>query len=161
MNANEKSQAQFGHEDTGHGTTGAAEHDTTASSDDRNETTTAANEPGGGGTRAAAREFGDALGRVWSEARQTLHDVGDAWRQHGKSAQEEMRSAASETRETLGEAYADMGELGGELADDARELGRAVSADVSRYVRRNPMRSLAIAVAAGALVAYMLRGRAS
>lgn len=107
----------------------------------------------------AIHELGDTLGRAWSEARASVSGIGAQLGQRARNVRQETRAAASETREGLHEAIGGMGELGEEIADDAIELGRAVGVSVSAFVRRHPMRSLAIAAAAGALAAHLLRRR--
>lgn len=107
----------------------------------------------------AIHELGDTLGRAWSEARESVSGIGARLGQRARNVRQETRAAASETREGLHEAIGGMGELGEEIADDAIELGRAVGVSVSAFVRRHPMRSLAIAAVTGALAAHLLRRR--
>ena len=107
----------------------------------------------------AIHELGDTLGRAWSEARDSVGDIGAKLGRRARNVRGEAREAASETREGLQDAIDEMGELGQEVAEDAMELGRAVGISVSRFVRRHPMRSLALAAAAGAIAAHLLRRR--
>ncbi|HSX61118.1 MAG TPA: hypothetical protein VLF18_13015 [Tahibacter sp.] len=107
----------------------------------------------------AIHELGGALGRAWHEARDSVGDIGAKLGQRARNVRSETREAASETREGLQDAIDEMGELGQEVAEDAIELGRAVGVSVSQFVRRHPMRSIAIAAAAGALAAHLLRRR--
>jgi ElaB/YqjD/DUF883 family membrane-anchored ribosome-binding protein len=107
----------------------------------------------------AIHELGDTLGRAWSEARESVSDIGARLGQRARNVRQETRAAASETREGFHDAVSDMGGLGEEIARDAITLGRSVGVSVSAFVRRHPMRSLAIAAAAGALAAHLLRRR--
>lgn len=108
---------------------------------------------------AAVHELTDTLGRAWSEARGTVNQLGVDLGKRAKNVRAETRRAASEARETLSDAAGDMAELGEEIAEDAIELGRALGLGVSRFVRKHPVRSVAIAAAAGAVFAHLLRGR--
>ena len=110
-------------------------------------------------TARAARRLKDDLGRVWSEARETVRDVGDTWRRGASNVGAEARHAASETRDTLGEALSGVGELGEDIAQDSIQLARSVGVNLENYVRKYPLRSVAIAAAAGAVLAHLLRGR--
>ena len=107
----------------------------------------------------AIHELGGSLGRAWSEARDSVSGIGAKLGQRARNVRSETREAASETREGLQDAIDGMGELGQEIAEDAIELGRSVGVSLSQFVRRHPMRSLAIAAAAGALTAHLLRRR--
>lgn len=121
---------------------------------------TEGSDPAGPGSPAEAiHELGDTLGRAWSEARASVSGIGAQLGRRARNVRRETRAAASETREGLHDAIGDIGELGEEIADDAIELGRAVGISVSAFVRRHPMRSLAIAAAAGMLAAHLLRRR--
>jgi ElaB/YqjD/DUF883 family membrane-anchored ribosome-binding protein len=108
---------------------------------------------------AAVHELTDTLGRAWNEARGTVNQLGVDLGKRAKNVRNETRRAASEARETLGDAATDMAELGEEIAEDAIELGRVLGVGVSRFVRKHPVRSIAIAAAAGAVFAHLLRGR--
>jgi len=108
---------------------------------------------------AAVHELTDTLGRAWTEARGTVSQLGVDLGKRAKNVRNETRRAASEARETLGEAAGDMAELGEEIAEDAIELSRALGLSVSRFVRKHPVRSVAMAAAAGAVFAHLLRGR--
>ncbi|MCQ4166506.1 hypothetical protein [Tahibacter harae] len=118
-----------------------------------------ANEAGTVSPAEAIHELGDTLGRAWSEARASVSGIGAQLGQRARNVRQETRAAASETRDGLQDAIGGMGELGEEIADDAIELGRAVGVSVSAFVRRHPMRSVAIAAAAGMLAAHLLRRR--
>ena len=107
----------------------------------------------------AAQHLKASLGRAWEEARDTVRDVGETWIRGADNVGAEARHAASATRETLGDAWEGLGELGEGIADDSLQLARAVGVDLERYVRRHPLRSLAIAAATGAVLAHLLRGR--
>ena len=107
----------------------------------------------------AAQHLKASLGRAWEEARDTVRDVGETWKRGAGHVGAEARHAASQTRETLGDAWEGLGELGEGIADDSLQLARAVGVDLERYVRRHPLRSLAIAAATGAVLAHLLRGR--
>jgi ElaB/YqjD/DUF883 family membrane-anchored ribosome-binding protein len=107
----------------------------------------------------AIHELGGTLGRAWSEARDSVSDIGAKLGQRARNVRAETREAASETREGFQEAIDDMGELGQEIAEDAMELGRSIGLSVSEFVRRHPMRSIAIAAVTGAIAARLLRRR--
>jgi ElaB/YqjD/DUF883 family membrane-anchored ribosome-binding protein len=107
----------------------------------------------------AIHELSGSLGRAWSEARDSVSDIGAKLGQRARNVRDETRGAASETREGFSEAIDEMGELGQEVAEDAMELGRAVGVSVAQFVRRHPMRSIAIAAVAGAFAAHLLRRR--
>jgi ElaB/YqjD/DUF883 family membrane-anchored ribosome-binding protein len=107
----------------------------------------------------AIHELSGSLGRAWSEARDSVSDIGAKLGQRARNVRTETKEAASETREGLQDAIDGMGELGQEIAEDAMELGRSVGVSVSQFVRRHPMRSIAIAAAAGAIAAHLLRRR--
>lgn len=107
----------------------------------------------------AIHELGGALSRAWSEARDSVSDIGAKLGQRARNVRTETREAASETREGLQDAIDGMGELGEEIAEDAMELGRAVGVSVSQFVRRHPIGSVAIAATVGAVVARLLRRR--
>lgn len=111
------------------------------------------------GAAEAVHELTDSLGRAWSEARGTVNDLGANLGRRARNVREEARSASFEARETLSDAAAGMAELGEEIAEDAVELGRALGVSVSRFVRKHPIRSVAIAAAAGAVLARLLRSR--
>jgi ElaB/YqjD/DUF883 family membrane-anchored ribosome-binding protein len=108
---------------------------------------------------AAARHLKESLGRAWSDAKDTVRDVGDTWRRSATNVRAEARHATSETRDTLGDALGGMGELGEGIAEDTLDLARSVGINLERYVQRHPLRSVAIAAAGGALIALLLRGR--
>jgi ElaB/YqjD/DUF883 family membrane-anchored ribosome-binding protein len=96
---------------------------------------------------------------VWNEARDTVREVGDTWRRGAGNVGAEARHAASQTRDTLDEALSGVGELGEDIAQDSLQLARAVGMNLEGYVRKYPLRSVAIAVATGAVLAHLLRGR--
>lgn len=107
----------------------------------------------------AIHELGDTLGRAWSEARDSVSGIGARLGRRARNVRAETREAASETREGFQEAIDDMGELGQEIAEDAMELGRSIGLSVSEFVRRHPMRSIAIAAVTGAIAVRLLRRR--
>ncbi|UXI69990.1 DUF883 family protein [Tahibacter amnicola] len=116
--------------------------------------------PGDGPDAAkAAHELKDALGRAWSEARDTVGSLRGTLGKGARNVGRDTREAATEARETLSGAASEFGQLGEEVADDALELARAVGLGVSRYVRRHPLQSIVVAAAAGALIGRLLRGR--
>lgn len=108
---------------------------------------------------AAMHGLTDSLGRAWAEARGTVNQLGIDLGKRAKNVRNETRRAANEARETLGEAAGDMAGLGEEIAQDTIELGRAVGLSLSRFVRKHPVRSVAVAAAVGAVFAHLLRGR--
>lgn len=110
-------------------------------------------------TASAVHELTGSLGRAWSEARATVNGIGENLGRRARNVRDETRRAATETRETLGDAASDMADLGEEIAEDAIELGRALGVSVSRFVRKHPVRSVALAAAAGAVLAHLLRRR--
>lgn len=107
----------------------------------------------------AAGELKESLGRAWTDARETVRSVGDTWRRGARNVRKETRKTASATRETLGEAFGGMGELGEEIAEEALDLAQAVGLNMKRFVRRHPLRSLAIAAVAGVFLAHAMRRR--
>lgn len=107
----------------------------------------------------AVHELRDSVGRAWSEARSSVSGLGVKLGRRARTVGEETRAAATDTRESFDAAVGEMGELGEEIAEDAMELGRAVGVSVSQFVRRHPIRSVAIAAIAGALAAQLLRRR--
>jgi ElaB/YqjD/DUF883 family membrane-anchored ribosome-binding protein len=108
---------------------------------------------------AAARHLKESLGRAWSDAKDTVRDVGDTWRRSAGNVRAEARHATNETRDTLGDALGGMGELGEGIAEDTLDMARSVGINLERYVQRYPLRSVALAAAGGALIALLLRGR--
>ncbi len=118
-----------------------------------------ADEPSQPSPAEAIHELGGTLGRAWSEARDSVSDIGAKLGQRARNVRAETREVASETREGFQEAIDDMGELGQEIAEDAIELGRSIGVSVSEFVRRHPMRSIAIAAVTGAIAARLLRRR--
>lgn len=107
----------------------------------------------------AIHELGGTLGRAWSEARDSVSDIGAKLGRGARNVREGTREAAAETREGFQDAIDGMGELGQEIAEDAMELGRSIGVSVSEFVRRHPIRSIAIAAATGAIAARLLRRR--
>lgn len=107
----------------------------------------------------AVHELRDSVSRAWSEARSSVSGLGVKLGRRARNVGDETRAAAADTRESFDEAVGGMGELGEEIAEDAMELGRAVGVSVSQFVRRHPIRSVAIAAIAGALAAQLLRRR--
>lgn len=107
----------------------------------------------------AVHELRDSVSRAWSEARSSVSGLGVKLGQRARNVGDETRAAAADTRESFDAAVGEMGELGEEIAEDAMELGRAVGVSVSQFVRRHPIRSVAIAAIAGALAAQLLRRR--
>ncbi|TDR40745.1 hypothetical protein DFR29_11259 [Tahibacter aquaticus] len=107
----------------------------------------------------AIHELRDSVGRAWSEARDSVSGLGVKLGQRARNVRDETRQAASDTRESFDDAVSEMGELGEEIAEDAMELGRSIGVSVSQFVRRHPVRSVAIAAVAGALAAHLLRRR--
>ena len=94
----------------------------------------------------AVHELRDSVSRAWSEARSSVSGLGVKLGRRARNVGEETRAAAADTRESFDAAVGEMGELGEEIAEDAMELGRAVGVSVSQFVRRHPIRSIAIAV---------------
>lgn len=111
------------------------------------------------GPAQAVHELRDSVSRAWSEARSSVNGLGVKLGRRARNVGEETRGAAADTRESFDAAVGEMGELGEEIAEDAMELGRAVGVSVSQFVRRHPIRSIAIAAVAGALAAQLLRRR--